>query len=75
MPWKFVCDFRFHEILQTIIRQIMKGIYIYIYITEIFYMFVHEYSHTHTHSHIYKREKETHVYVQGDNTSLMSVLI
>ena len=26
MPWKLVCDLRFHEILQTtIIRQIMKG--------------------------------------------------
>ena len=26
MPWKFVCDLRFHEVLQTtIIRQIMKG--------------------------------------------------
>ena len=25
MPWKFVCDLRFHEVLQTtIIRQIMK---------------------------------------------------
>ena len=27
MPWKFVCDLRFHEVLQTtIIRQIMKEI-------------------------------------------------
>ena len=26
MLWKFVCDLRFHEVLQTtIIRQIMKG--------------------------------------------------
>ena len=26
MPWKFVCDLRFHEVLQiTIIRQITKG--------------------------------------------------
>ena len=25
MPWKFVCDLRFHEVLQTtIIRQITK---------------------------------------------------
>ena len=24
MPWKFVCNFRFHEVLQTIIRQITK---------------------------------------------------
>ena len=24
MPWKFVCDLRFHEILQTTIRQITK---------------------------------------------------
>ena len=25
MPWKFACDFRFHEVLQTtIIRQITK---------------------------------------------------
>ena len=34
MPWKFVDDFRFHEVLQTTtIRQIMKekrNIYIYI---------------------------------------------
>ena len=26
MPWKFVCDLRFHEVLQTIIiRKITKG--------------------------------------------------
>ena len=26
MPWKFVCDLRFHEVLQTtIISQITKG--------------------------------------------------
>ena len=26
MPWKFVCDLSFHEVLQTIIiRQIRKG--------------------------------------------------
>ena len=26
MPWKFVCDLRFHEVLQkTIVRQITKG--------------------------------------------------
>ena len=26
MPWKFICDLKFHEVLQTrIIRQIMKG--------------------------------------------------
>ena len=26
MPWKFVCDLRFNEVLQTtIIRQITKG--------------------------------------------------
>ena len=33
MSWKFVCNLRFHEVLQTtIIRQITKENYIYMYI-------------------------------------------
>ena len=40
MPWKFVCDLRFHEVLQTtIIRQITKEKYIFISVCLCVYVF------------------------------------